>query len=106
MTTSLNAIPQKLSNHPATGLDGTAYPERVRIAEAMAVQDPRIIFDSLRPMADEFWNLIDGRRTIADIAEAICIQFGFELDPELFLPMAEGLVEAGLIALDETEAIE
>ena len=101
MAISLKAVPRKLKDDIGTGLDGTSYPDRIRIAEAMAAQDSRIVFDSLRPMADEYWNLIDGRRTLADIAVALCMQFGFELEPALFLPFAEGLLGKGLIALDE-----
>ena len=33
--------------------------------------------------------------TVGDIAEAVCLQFGFELRPELFLPLVDGLVESG-----------
>ena len=103
MAISLKAVPRKLKDDIGTGLDGTGYPDRIRIAEAMAAQDSRIVFDSLRPLADEYWNMIDGRRTLADIAAAICMQFGFELEPALFTPMAEGLVGAGLVALSDTE---
>ena len=103
MAASLKAIPRKLvQDIPPPGLAGISYPETVRLVEAMAAQDARVIFDTMRPVGDEFWNLMDGRRRIADIAESLCIQFDLELDPELFLPIAEGLIKADFITLDET----
>ncbi|MGH2614303.1 MAG: hypothetical protein ACRDJC_03610, partial [Thermomicrobiales bacterium] len=55
-------------------------------------QDPRIIFDSLRPLGDELWNMIDGERTVGEITEAACLEFGFTLDPDLFGPLFDGLI--------------
>ena len=73
----------------------------MQIADAMADQDPKIIFDSLRPLGDEFWNFADGQRTVAEIAEAVCFEFGFDLSPSLFLPLVDGMERAGIIAIDE-----
>ena len=87
---------RKLAEGPYAATVGASYPELVGIAGHMAEQDSRIIFDSLRPMGDEFWNLVDGRRTIAEIAEAVCFQFGFELDAEHFLPLVDGMVRSGI----------
>ena len=101
MSGTLDAVPRKLHGHPDSFLSGLAYPDLVRVAEAMAAEDPRIIFDSLRPMGDEFWNLIDRRRTVREIAELLCLQFGFELSPNHFVPLADGMAEKGLLALDE-----
>jgi hypothetical protein len=74
-----------------------AYPELVALVARMRAQDGRIIFDSLRPMGDEIWNMIDGERTVAEIADAVCLEFGFELEPELFLPLVEGLVASDAV---------
>ena len=98
MAVSLNAVPRKLvQDIPPPGLVGISYPETVALVETMAAQDARIIFDTMRPLGDEFWNLIDGRRSISDIAESLCIQFDLELDLELFLPIAEGLIKTDFI---------
>jgi hypothetical protein len=102
VTATLDAIPRKLHGHPDTFLSGLEHPELVRVANAMAAEDPRIIFDSLRPLGDEFWNLIDGQRTVREIAELLCLQFGFELSPQHFAPLAEGMATKGLVALDES----
>lgn len=101
---TLRAIPHKrMRDIPPPGLAGMTYHETLRLVEMMAAQDARVIFDTMRPVGDEYWNLIDGRRTIADIAEALCMQFDLELAPELFLPIAEGLSKADYIALEEGE---
>ena len=103
MVASLNAIPRKrIEDMPPPALAGISYPECARVAEAMAARDARVIFDTMRPVGDEFWNLIDGRRTIADIAEALCMQFDVDVDAELFIPIAELLILADFITLDET----
>jgi hypothetical protein len=102
MSATLAAVPRKLHGHPDSFLSGLSYPELVGVAAAMAAEDPRIIFDSLRPMGDEFWNLIDGQRTVREIAELLCLQFGFDLSPDRFVPLAEGMTLKGLIALDES----
>jgi hypothetical protein len=36
--------------------------------------------------------MIDGERTLGEIAEAACLEFGFDLDPALFLPLFDRLV--------------
>jgi hypothetical protein len=51
-------------------------------------------------MNDEVWNFIDGQRTIGEIAESVCMEFGFELEPALFLPLVQGLVDRGLVRLE------
>jgi hypothetical protein len=50
-------------------------------------------------MNDEVWNMIDGERSVKDIAEAVCLEFGFQLDAELFVPLFDGLVRQELIGL-------
>jgi hypothetical protein len=89
---SLETIVRRRHEGPGSALAGTTYPELVTLVERMKIQDPRIIFDSLRPMGDEFWNMVDGERTVAEIAEAVCLEFGFDLQPELFLPLVDRMV--------------
>ena len=97
---SLRSVLRKTAEGPGTATAGTSYPELVTLAERMAAQDPRVIFDSLRPIGDEFWNMVDGRRTVGDIAAAVCFEFGFDFDPALLLPLAEGLVGSGATTVD------
>lgn len=103
MTASLESVVRRRHEGPGTALTGTPYPVLMALVERMREEDPRIIFDSLRPMGDEFWNMIDGERSAGEIAEAVCLEFGFELSPELLLPLVEGMVASGAI---EVLAIE
>ena len=96
--TSLDTVLHRLATGAQTALSGFTLAEQAGLAQAMAGQDKRIIFDSLRPMGDEFWNMVDGRRTVAEIAEAVSLEFGFRIGAELFVPFAEGLIKAGLAA--------
>jgi hypothetical protein len=98
---SLQSVLRKTTEGPGTATAGTSYPDLVGLAARMADQDPRVIFDSLRPIGDEFWNMVDGRRTIGDIAEAVCFEFGFDFDPALLLPLAEGVVRSGAMTVDD-----
>jgi hypothetical protein len=88
----LDTVLRRRHEGPGTALMGTPYPELVVLVERMKAEDPRIIFDSLRPLGDEFWNMIDGERTAGEIAEAVCFEFGFDLPPQLFLPLVETLI--------------
>jgi hypothetical protein len=65
----------------------------------MQAQDPRIVFDSLRPMADELWNFVDGYRTVGEIIASVCLEFDFDLAPALFIPLIEGMEKSGILGL-------
>jgi hypothetical protein len=95
MTTTLQSVLRRAHDGPGTAVAGTAYPDLVALVERMQAEDRRIIFDSLRPMGDEFWNMIDGERSVEAIADAVCLEFGFDLSPELFLPLVNGMVASG-----------
>ena len=99
MTASLQSVLRRTHEGPGTAVAGTSYPELVALAERMRAEDGRIIFDSLRPMGDEFWNMIDGERSVEQIAEAVCLEFGFDLPPNLFLPLVDGIVASGAAAI-------
>jgi hypothetical protein len=102
MAVSLESVPRKLEITYHNVTEGTPYPEVLRLVEQMKAQDQRVIFDTLRPVGDEVWNFIDGRRTVREVVESACLEFGFDLDPELFLPLIEGLERQGLIEIDES----
>lgn len=100
MTVPLTAVPRKTHDGSHSALEGMTYPQLVAIVDRMAAQDSRIVFDSLRPMGDELWNFVDGHRTVEEIAEVVCIEFGFELEPELFCPLLDGMAKIGLIEFE------
>lgn len=97
---SPTSIPRKLSVQAPPNMGGLSFAELFALYEKMAAQDRRIVFDSTRPMADEFWNLIDGKRTAGEIAEQLCLQFNFDIDPTLLLAIPDKLAKLGHIALD------
>lgn len=92
---SLEQVPVRTTDEPLTALGSLSYPDLVRLHERLAAQDPSIIFDTLRPVADEVWNLVDGRRDVATILEALCLQFELDVDPTTLVPLLEGLAEKG-----------
>ena len=94
---SVLRVPTKLTEGPYAATIGASYLDLVGIAAAMAEEDDTVVFDSLRPMGDEIWNLVDGRRTISSIAEAVCFQFEFSIRAETFLPLFDGMERSGII---------
>ena len=54
MSASLTTVVQKNHDGPGTAVAGTTYPELVALVARMEAEDGRIVFDSLRPMGDEF----------------------------------------------------
>jgi hypothetical protein len=99
----LKATPKKLKEGAYSALSGVSYPQLVEMVDRMAAQDPRIVFDSMRPVADELFNFVDGERTAGEIVHAVCMEFGFRLDPEHFVPFIEGMAEKGLIELSHND---
>jgi hypothetical protein len=95
----LSAVPRRLRDGPGTALSGTEYPELVALVDRMRAQDRTVIFDTLRPICDELWNLINGTRTVGEIAEALVLQFDVDVDPEVLVPLFEGLARSGEITL-------
>ena len=71
-------------------LRAASHPELVALVERMQAQDPTVIFDTLRPICDELWNLIDGERTVGQIAEALVLQFDVDVDPETWCRCSRG----------------
>ena len=67
----------------------------------MQSQDPRVVFYTIRPMGDEAWNMVDGKKTVGEIANALMFEFGIMADPELFLPVFAGFEKKGLISFSE-----
>jgi hypothetical protein len=103
MEARLEAIPLKVQPGFTPGIGIIPYAEQARIAEQMAAQDQKFLFYALRVMNDEVWNFVDGQRCIGEIAESVCMEFGFELEPDLFLPLVQELVDRGLIRLEADE---
>ncbi|MGH9321226.1 MAG: hypothetical protein ACRD3V_15250 [Vicinamibacteria bacterium] len=99
MPARLTDRPRKLREAAPPVAGGLPFPRLLRVYEAMAAQDSRVVFDTTRPLADELWNLIDGKRTLDEIGVLLSLQFDLTLEPSVFLPFADQLAEAELIAL-------
>jgi hypothetical protein len=98
MKMTLGDVPRKCVQVSRPGL-GMAYPQAYALYQKLVEQDPRILFYALRPLGDELWNMIDGQRSIGWIVEACLMEFGFEVDPILLLPIFEGLGSEGLLTI-------
>ena len=94
---SLDMIPKKNLQQSTPGL-GMSYPETVALFERMKEQDQRVVYHTIRPMGDEVWNIVDGVKTIREIASACVVEFGVMVDDELLLPIFEGLHDKELIS--------
>ena len=100
MKINLNHIPvKKIDNISPPGLAGLDFIEKKELISEMNKEDPKIIYDTMRPVGDEFWNLINNNKTIQVIAEELCFQFDLLIKSEFFLKIAEGLYKADYIDL-------
>jgi hypothetical protein len=99
----LDSVPVKVRPGFTPGIGVVPYAEQARTAAQMQAQDPQFLFYALRVMNDELWNFIDGKRTCAEIAEAVCMEFELDLAPALFMPLIGVLVDEGLVTLNSTE---
>jgi len=98
MIININHIPIKIIlNISPPGLAGIDFLEKKKLISEMQKEDPKIIYDTMRPVGDEFWNHIDGIKTLKTIAENICFQFDLLLNHEHFLKIAEGLYKSKYI---------
>ena len=93
------AVPRRLVERDAPGLEGTGYWDLYQMAEEMHARDPKVNYDSLRIIGDEVWNFADGCRTVNQIAEAIGAEFNFDLEPGHILKLFQGLASQDFISL-------
>lgn len=93
-------IPRRAPHTLAPGVVGLSYEEMASLVEAMQREDSTVNWETLRIFGDELWNFTDGKRTLSAIAEAICIEFGFDVHAKHFLALARGLESAGVLTLD------
>jgi len=98
----MDMVPHKNQQNSTPGL-GISYPESVELFKKMQVQDPRTVFYTIRPMGDEAWNMVDGSKTVGEIANALMMEFGIMADPELFLPVFAGFEKKGLIRFEKDQ---
>jgi hypothetical protein len=97
------AVPRRKLAQLSPGVVGLGYDEMARLVEAMQAEDERVNWETLRIFGDELWNFSDGRRTIGEIAHAVCVEFGFQVHPQHFLTLAEGFQRANVLTLQEAD---
>lgn len=101
----LDAVPSKTRQVSFHTVALVPYPKLVQLVEKMSARHSRVIFNSLTPIADEIWNFIDGKRSIAEIFELVCLEFDFDIEPELLLPLVEALHAVGLVSFNPGSGI-
>ncbi len=94
-------VPRRTVDGVPPGVVGLTYDETATLVTAMQSEDPHVNWETLRIFGDELWNLADGRRSLAGIAEVICLEFGFRLSPGHFVTLARGLEKAGQFRLGD-----
>jgi aminopeptidase YwaD len=95
--------PRRAADHLPPGVVGLTFDEMAELVETMHRDDPRTNWETLRILGDELWNFADGRRTLSEIADAICFEFGVEIHPRHFLTLARGFQKAGVFMLQSTD---
>lgn len=93
-------VPRRALDGVPPGVIGLTYDEMAALVDAMHAEDPQVNWETLRIFGDELWNFSNGRRTIAQIGEAICHEFGFRVRSDHVLVLARGLEKAGLLRLE------
>ncbi len=99
MNMTLDDVPRKCIQASRPGL-AMSYPQSYELYQNLADQDPSILFYALRPLGDELWNMVDGHRSIGVIVESCLLEFDFDVEPTLLLPVFEGLKSEGLIVIE------
>lgn len=92
-------IPHRTLDGVPPGVVGLTYEETAALVAAMQAEDPAVNWETLRIFGDELWNLADSRRTLAEIGETICLEFGFSVASAHFTTLARGLEKIGAFRL-------
>jgi len=94
-----SAVPSKVPGATGPGLAECSHARRVEMAREIARTDPTVTFETLRPVGDELWFLINGERTLKDIHDAICYEFDVEIPQRYINELVGQLVEGGRVTL-------
>jgi hypothetical protein len=82
---------------------GLSFDEMAELMAGMHRDEARTNWETLRILADELWNFADGRRTLGEVADAICFEFGVEIHPRHFFTLARGPQKAGVFTLQSVD---
>jgi hypothetical protein len=95
-------VPKRAIEGRAGRWAGLSYQDLLSIAGELEAQDKNAGFQSLRVIADESWNFVDGKRSVADIARAVGFEFDLDLNPHAVYRLLEGLERAGGLKFERT----
>ncbi|MFP4200165.1 MAG: M28 family peptidase [Clostridia bacterium] len=95
--TPSDRVPQKVPGSTGPGLVECSHERRIEMAAEIAETDPNVTFETLRPVGDELWFLIDGKRTLGDIRDAICYEFDVEIPRAYIDELVGQLVDGGRV---------
>jgi hypothetical protein len=99
MSITLASRPRKLKRISTPGLNGMEYQQQLALCRELEAQNPRFVDYLLKPGTDEMWNLIDGKRTVAEIIDCSLLEFNLDTTPESWLIVFAAWQKSGLIAV-------
>ncbi len=95
-------IPRRAIENRAGRWAGLSYQDLLSIAGELEARDKNAGFQALRVIADETWNFIDGRRSVADIARAVGFEFDLDLPAHAIYRLLEGIERSGGLTFQRT----
>jgi hypothetical protein len=95
----LASRPRKLKRLSTPGLSGMEYTRQLDLRRNLERENPLFVEYVLKPATDEMWNLINGKRTVAEIIDCSLLEFNLESEPDTWLQVFAGWCNAGLIAV-------
>jgi len=94
-----SAVPERVPGATGPGLVECSHERRVEMAAEIGEVDPMVTFETLRPIGDELWFLMNGKRTLAEIRDAICFEFDVDIPQRYINELVDQLVEGGRVTL-------
>ena len=88
-------IPKRAIEGRAGRWEGLSYQDLLSIGRELEAADKNSGFGALRVIADEAWNFVDGKRSVADIAQAVGFEFDLDIPAHAIYRLFEGLERSG-----------
>lgn len=95
------AVPVQTTDGLVARWAGLSYEDLLAIADDLAAADDTAGWRSMRVVADEAWNFIDGERSVAEIADAVGFEFDLVIEPEPIYALLRGHEQAGNLTFEE-----
>ncbi len=96
-----DAVPVRTTDGLAARWAGLSYEDLLEIADDLEAGDETAGWRSMRVVADEAWNFVDGDRTVAEIADAVGFEFDLVIDPDPIDALLRGHEEVGNLRFEE-----